>query len=123
MTFKSTIMSKEEGPFSTFSEAFVNFWTRFTAMIEGGTSYQMFEWCWIEGTLDDGSKIPLMWEATRDFAYDIGLLGGHGELQEPVPEIDSSEVELAFLRAKTIATNQAVGAVMAALDELAALVE
>ena len=72
MIFTSTVMGKDEGPFSTFSEAFTNFWTRFTALINGGTSEQALDWCWIQGDFDDGSKIPLLWESAKNFAVANG---------------------------------------------------
>jgi hypothetical protein len=96
MTFTSTVLSKDEGPFSTFLEAFTNFWTRFTALINGGTSYQALDWCWIQGTFDNGGKIPLGWEAAKNLAYEFGILAGEGELQDPAPQVDPLDVELAF---------------------------
>lgn len=100
MKFNSTVASKAEGPFLTFSEAFTNFWTRFMALVNGGTSRQMLEWCWIEGIFDDESKTPLLWEDAKDFAYELGLLVREGDLQKPVPEVDPFRVELEFTRAK-----------------------
>ena len=98
--FISSIASKDEGPFLTFEEAFTNFWTRFTAMVTAGCPKQMLDWCWIEGTLDDGSKVPLLWGDAKDLAYDLGLLVERGELQQPTPEIDSRKVEITFMNAK-----------------------
>jgi len=98
--FISSVASKDEGPFSTFAEAFTNFWTRFTAMVVAGCPRQALAWCWIEGTLDDGSKVPLLWEDAKDLAYEEGLLVEKGALQQPAPEIDPRKVEIAFMRAK-----------------------
>jgi hypothetical protein len=100
MTFTTTVTCKEEGPFSTFQEAFTNFWTRFTALINDGTSYQALEWCWIQGTFDNGGKIPLGWEASKNLAYELGILAGRGELQDPAPQIDPLAVERAFEEAR-----------------------
>lgn len=99
MQFTSTVFSKDEGPFATFSEAFTNFWTRFTAMVKGGCPRQALDWCWITGTFDNGGQTPLLWEDARNFAYEVGLLAGEGELQNPAPEVDPDLVELAFVDA------------------------
>jgi hypothetical protein len=93
-------MSKDEGPFSTFSEAFTNFWPRFVAMVKDGAPEQALSWCWIMGTFDDGDEVPLLWEDAKIFAYEVGLLVGNGELQEPAPEVDPQRVEIAFRHAR-----------------------
>lgn len=93
-------MSKDEGPFSTFSEAFANFWPRLVAMVKDGAPEQALCWCWITGTFDDGSEVPLLWEDAKIFAYETGLLAGKGELQQPAPEVDPKRVEIAFLETK-----------------------
>ena len=115
--FMSTVLSKDEGPFPTFSEAFKNFWTRFIALVEGGCAKQALAWCWVEGTFDDGKKVPLLWEDAKDFAYEVGLLTEKGKLQEPAPEVDPERVEIAFIHARV---DQSLYEFGVAVEELAA---
>ena len=94
--FTSAISAEKEGPFSSFAEAFANFWPRAQRMISEGTSLQALETgCWIEGDFD-GRKMLLMFYEARDLGYDLGLLVGEGELQNPPPEINPPVVEAAF---------------------------
>jgi hypothetical protein len=119
MIFTSTVAGKDEGPFSTFPEAFTNFWTRFIALIKGGISEQVLDWCWITGTFDNGGETPLLWESAKIFAYEVGLLVGEGELQNPAPEIDPAVVEAAFAQAMRDIVTGANQELVDAAEELA----
>ncbi len=100
-TFTSSVAGKDEGPFRTYAEAFANFFPRVTAMVSRGTSYQLLETaCWIEGDFGP-RRIPLMFCDARDLAYDLGVLVGDGELQDPTPDVDPMDVEIAFLKSMT----------------------
>lgn len=87
--FTSTVELKNV-PFTTFEEAFRDFFTRIKTMIAGGTSWQVLETsCWIEYLNEETNKrIPALFYDARDIAYHVGLLAGEGELQElahPIP--------------------------------------
>ena len=100
-SFISSVAGKDEGPFHTYVKAFANFFPRVTAMLSRGTSYQMLETaCWIEGNFG-ARRYPLAFYDARDLAYDLGILVGDGELQDPAPDVDPMDVEIAFIKNAT----------------------
>jgi hypothetical protein len=99
--FTSVVAGLKNGPVKTFTDAFVNFFPRVIEAAKRGMSLQTLETnSWIEGEVD-GRKIPLSFYDARDFAYMVGILAGRGELQNPLPNVDPSEVRLAFFTAYT----------------------
>lgn len=94
MAFRVTVCLKDIGDYSTFSEAFRIFFGKIKEMVKSGTSLQVLETTnFITHTELDA---PMDFYTARDFAYDIGLLAGDGELQENVPEPPVEIVQFVF---------------------------
>jgi hypothetical protein len=97
--FTSVVAGLKNGPFKTFTDAFVNFYPRVVTILEQGTSLQELDaTSRIEGEFT-GWKSSLSLSDLRDFAYMVGIITSSGELQIPLPDVDPREVRLAFMTA------------------------
>jgi hypothetical protein len=97
-SFISYVNGKREGPFTTFADAFANFLPRVTNLAAEGCSLQVVETaCWIQGDFDHAS-LSLPFVHARALAYDLGILVGKGEFQQPAPKVDPDAIEAALQR-------------------------
>lgn len=88
----------------TFVEAFRVFFDKIKEMIEAGTSWQALEttnFIVFISQDEDGKtrSIQMNFYQARDFAYEIGLMAGKGELQESVEEPPPDVIQRAFSKA------------------------
>jgi hypothetical protein len=98
--FEVLVSLKKVGEFDTFVQAFRVFFAKIKETLAQGTSLQVFETAnFITLIRGNGQKFPMDFYQARDFAYEIGLLAGDGELQENVKEPPLDVILSAFLEA------------------------
>lgn len=101
--FQVLVSLNELGTFESFNEAFKLFWKKIREVVrEKGASYQ-----WLETSnfivLKKGDiEHPVGFYDAKDFAYEIGLLAGNGEIQENANEPDAVRTEAFFVLNSTI---------------------
>lgn len=94
--FKVQIGLEDVGQFEKFTDAFRFFYAEIKKFIAGGTSWQALETTNFITLCTDGFNGPMDFYTARDFAYEIGLLVGNGELQE-IEEPDFEIIYSAFV--------------------------
>jgi len=95
--FRVLVGLRDIGASEKFTDAFRMFWEAVKRMVNGGTSMQMLETSnFLVYEKADGGKIPMTFYEARDFAYDLGLLAGHGELQN-IEEPSLNAIEAGFI--------------------------
>lgn len=97
--FKVKVGCENRGDFEKFVDAFSLFFTEVVEQVDSGTTVG-----WLEATnfivyTAPGKEIPMNFYQARDFAYDIGLLAGKGELQN-INEPPEAVIESRFDKSK-----------------------
>ena len=94
--FQVLVGMENLGEFPKFTEAFKLFYTKVVEEIKRDTSHQWLETANFLVYQGEGFTQPMGFYDARDFAYDIGLLAGEGELQEGVEEPTQTAIETAY---------------------------
>jgi hypothetical protein len=100
-TFQVTIGLKEIGEFSKFTDAFKLFYSKIIEQIKQGTNAQFLETSNFIVYQRKGFTMAMGFYDARDFAYDIGLLAGRGEIQNNTEEPSNEVIENAYQKIAT----------------------
>ena len=117
-TFTTIVPGVEDQSFPNFPEAFRCFWASVMLLLNtGNTARQTLETaCWIEGHFENCVG-RMTFIPAKEIAYDLGILIGNGDLREPLPEVNTFDIEFAFVQCM----NETASAMLASAVRLAAV--